>query len=141
MSTATNKELARQYIEELWNNGRLELASTLLAPGYAVHDPGTPGRQGGIEGEKEAVSLYRSAFPDLHFTIEDLIAEGDRVVVRWSARGTHLGDLMGMPPTGRQGSPTGMSILHCVDGKIHEHWHNWDTLGLMQQLGVIPQPT
>jgi predicted ester cyclase len=100
----------------------------------------TPAHRAGIAGEKQAVGLYRTAFPALHFTIEDLIVEGDRVVVRWPSRGTHLGELMGMPPTGQQRSPTGISILHCAGGKICEHWHNWDTLGLMQQLGVIPQP-
>lgn len=140
MTTEQNRTIARRYMEELWNQGKLDVAGELVTGNYAVYDPGTPGRQGGVEGEQQAVSLYRSAFPDLHFTVEDIVVEGDRVALRWSSSGTHLGELMGIPPTGRQAGPTGMSIFRVVDGRIAENWHNWDTLGLLQQLGVIPTP-
>ncbi|MCL4871066.1 MAG: ester cyclase [Anaerolineae bacterium] len=140
MSTEAKKAIIRRYFDELWSQGNLVVASELIASDYAVHDPGTPGRQGGIEGEKQAANLYRTAFPDLHFTIESEVAEGDSVMVRWHSRGTHLGELMGLPPTGRQANPTGISVFRLVNGRIAEHWCNWDTLGLMQQLGLIPQP-
>jgi steroid delta-isomerase-like uncharacterized protein len=89
---------------------------------------------------KGAVQLFRTAFPDLHFTIEDEIAEGDTVVSRWTARGTHRGEFMGTPPTGRTIAVTGMDILHFVDGRIRENWAAFDALGLLQQLGAIPAP-
>jgi predicted ester cyclase len=84
--------------------------------------------------------MYLTAFPDLHFTIEDIIAEGDTVVVRQTARGTHQGDLMGIPPTGKQVSGTGITITRVVNGKAVEDWFNGDDLGLLQQLGVVPVP-
>lgn len=140
MSTEAKKVIIRRYFDELWSQGNLGVANELIASDYTVHDPGAPWRQGGIEGEKQAVGLYRAAFPDLHFTVKGEIAEGDSVMVRWHSSGTHLGELMGLPPTGRQGNPTGMSLFRFVNGHIAEHWCNWDTLGLMQQLGLIPQP-
>jgi steroid delta-isomerase-like uncharacterized protein len=140
MSTEAKKAIIRRYFDELWSQGNLGATNELITSDYAVHDPGTPGRQGGTEGERRAVSLYRAAFPDLHFTIEGEIADGDSVMVRWSSSGTHLGELMGLPATGRQANPTGMSLFRLADGRIAEHWCNWDTLGLMQQLGLIPQP-
>lgn len=138
MTIEQNRTLAQRYMEELWNQGKLDVAGELLADDYVVHDPGTPGRQGGVEGEQQAVSLYRSAFPDLHFTLEDVVVEGDRVALRWNSSGTHLGELMGMLPTGRRAGPTGLSIFRVVNGRIAENWHNWDTFGMLQQLGAIP---
>jgi len=89
---------------------------------------------------KQFVSMYLTAYPDTHFTIEDQIAEGDTVVTRWTARGTHKGPLMGIPPTGKQVTVTGISIGRVVNGKTVEGWSNYDTLGMMQQLGVVPAP-
>jgi len=82
--------------------------------------------------------MYRTAFPDVHFTIEDQIAEGDRVVTRWTARGTHQGPLVGIPPTSKQVTMSGIAIYRLVDGKIVEQWGVNDMLGLLQQLGVVP---
>jgi predicted ester cyclase len=84
--------------------------------------------------------MYLTAFPDLHLTIEDLIAEGDKVVDRQTARGTHQGTFMGIPPTGKQITVTAMNISRIVGGKIVEHWVELDTLGMLQQLGVVPMP-
>jgi steroid delta-isomerase-like uncharacterized protein len=133
-----NKAIARRWMEELWSQGNAGVADEIIAPTYAVHDPGTPGRAGGVEGEKHTVAMYRTVFPDLRFTMEEVIGEGDRVVVRWTARGTHRGELRGAAPTGKPVVITGISILGVANGKIAEHRLNWDTLGMLQQLGVIP---
>ncbi len=89
MSVEEHKAIARRLYEEVWNQGNLAAANELLAPTYVAHDPGTPGRPNGIEGEQQTASLYRSAFPDLHFTLEDVLAEGDEVAVRFTASSTH----------------------------------------------------
>src|SRR5258708_38594660 len=94
----------------------------------------------GKEAFKQFLSMYLTAFPDLHFTIEDIIAEGDTVVVRFTFRGTHQGDLMGIPPTGKQVVVTGIDIICAANGKVVEEWVNRDELSLLQQLGVIPTP-
>ena len=140
MSVAENKALARRLYEDVWNQGNLDVAGELLAPAYVAHDPGTPERPNGIEGEQQTASLYRSAFPDLHFVLEDVLTEGDAVAVRFTASGTHRGELMGMPATGKHATVTGISIFHVEDGKITEHWVIFDALGLLQQLGAIPTP-
>jgi steroid delta-isomerase-like uncharacterized protein len=133
-----NKDLARRVIEEVFNQGKLEVADELIAEGSISHDPALPEPAIGPEGLKQTVDGYRTAFPDLRVTIEDQIAEGDRVVTRWSARGTHEGDLWGLAPTGKEGTVTGITIDRMEGGKIVESWTNWDTLGLMQQLGIVP---
>jgi steroid delta-isomerase-like uncharacterized protein len=133
-----HKAIARRWVEELWSQGNTSVADEIIASNYTVHDPGTPGRAGGVEGEKHAIAMYRTVFPDLRFTMEEMIAEGDRVVVRWTTRGTHRGVLMGIPPTGKQVVVTGISILRMAHRKIAEHRLNWDTLGMLQQLGVVP---
>ncbi len=133
-----NKAIAHRWMEELWSQGNASVAVELIAPNYAVHDPGTPGRVGGVEGEKQAVAMYRTVFPDLRFTIEEVVGEGDQVVIRWTVHGTHRGALMGVAPTGKHAVVTGISILRVANGKITEHRLNWDTLGMLQQLGVVP---
>jgi steroid delta-isomerase-like uncharacterized protein len=139
MSTEANKAIARRNFEEVWNEGKLAAVDEIIAANHVNRDPANPGVSG-PEGFKQLVSMYRSAFPDTHFAIEAQIAEGDKVVTRWTARGTHQGELMGIPPTGKQLAVTGMTIDRIVGGKIAESWANWDTLGLMQQLGVVPMP-
>ena len=140
MSTEENKALVGRYVEEFWNQGNEAAAAELIAPEYVAHDPAVPGRTG-PEGETRALQVYRVAAPDLHFTVEDLIAEGDRVVVRWASHGTHLGDLLGIPPTGKVAAATGITILRIAGGKLVEMWQDWDRLGLLQQLGAIPRPS
>jgi steroid delta-isomerase-like uncharacterized protein len=134
-----NKTIVRRSFEELWNKSNLSLADALFAPTYAHHDPSTPDVGKGPESEKKRATLYRTAFPDLRLTIEDIIAEGETVMTRWSARGTHKGDLSGIAPTGKQFIISGVSIARIANGKMVEGWVNWDALGLMQQLGVVPE--
>ena len=138
--SAENKALARRLLEEAFNAGRLDVAEELVASDFVGHDPSLPEEVRGPAGLKELIAGYRTAFPDIHVTIEDQIADGDRVVTRWSAKGTHQGELMGMPATGKQATVTGITIDRIADGRIAESWNNWDTLGMMQQLGAIPAP-
>ena len=140
MPADDNKAIARRYIDEFWSQGNAALVEEVIAPDYVVHDPGTPGRMGGTAGERQAHQMYRTVFPDLHFTVEDVVGEGDRAVVRWTARGTQQGELLGLAPTGKQATVSGISMVSISAGKIVEHWVNWDTLGMLQQLGAIPAP-
>jgi len=134
-----NKAIVRRLFAELWNNGNLSLADEIFTPNYAHNDPSTPDFGRGPESEKKRATLYRTAFPDLHLTIEDVIAEGETVMTRWSCRGTHKGDLNGIAPTGKQFTISGVTAARVSNGKIAEGFVNWDALGLMQQLGVVPQ--
>jgi steroid delta-isomerase-like uncharacterized protein len=135
-----NKAIVRRLFTELWNNGNLLVADELFAPNYAHYDPSTPDFGRGPDSEKKRAALYRTAFPDLHLTIEDVIAEGETVMTRWSCRGTHKGDLNGIAPTGKHITISGVTVARVSNGKIVEGYVNWDALGLMQQLGVVPQP-
>jgi steroid delta-isomerase-like uncharacterized protein len=134
-----NKTTVRRLIEEVWNKGYMPVADELFAQNYVHHDSSTPDVGRGPEGEKKRATLYRNAFPDFRLTIEDLVAEGETVVARWSGRGTHKGELNGIAPTGKQINITGVSIARFANSKIAEGWVNWDALGLMQQLGAVPE--
>jgi steroid delta-isomerase-like uncharacterized protein len=134
-----NKTMVRRLFEELWNKGNLPVADELIAPTYTHHDASTPDVGRGPESEKKRVTLYRTAFADMRLTIEDLIAEGETVVARWTCRGAHKGDLNGIAPTGKQIAISGVSVVRFTGGKMVEGWINWDALGLMQQLGVVPE--
>jgi steroid delta-isomerase-like uncharacterized protein len=134
-----NKAIVRRLFEEFWNKGNLSVADELFAPNYEHHDPSTPDFGRGPESEKKRATLYRTAFPGVRLTIEDTIAEGETVVARWSCRGTHKGDLSGIAPTGKQFTISGVTIARLANGKMAEGWVNWDALGLMQQLGVVPE--
>jgi steroid delta-isomerase-like uncharacterized protein len=137
MSAQELKMIARRYIEEVWNGGDLALIDEIFARDFVNHTP-SPGQLAGREGLKQFIASLRSASPDVHFTIDDVIAEGDRVVTRWTARGTHHGDLMGAPPTGKRITVSAIAIDRIVNGRIVEHWAVRDDLGLVQQLGLIP---
>jgi steroid delta-isomerase-like uncharacterized protein len=134
-----NKTIARRLIEEVWNKGNLSVADELFAPNYEHHDASTLDFGRGPESEKKRATLYRTAFPDVRLTIEDIIAEGEIVMTRWSCRGTHKGDLSGIAPTGKQINISGVTIARLANGKMAEGWVNWDALGLMQQLGLVPE--
>jgi steroid delta-isomerase-like uncharacterized protein len=134
-----NKAIVRRLFAELWNTGNLSVADEIFSPNYAHHDPSTPDFGRGPESEKKRATLYRAAFPDLHLTIEDVIAEGETVMTRWSCRGTHKGELNGIAPTGKQITISGVTVVRVSNGKIAEGYVNWDAQGLMQQLGVVPQ--
>jgi len=135
----TNKNVVRRLFDEVWNKGNLPVADELFAPNYVHHDSSTPDVGQGPESEKKRATLYRTAFPDLRLTIEDITAEGETVMARWSCRGTHKGDLSGIAPTGKQFTISGISIARIANGKMAEGWVNWDALGLMQQLGVVAE--
>ena len=133
-----NKAVSRRLVEDVFVGGNLDLAEELVDARFVGHDVAMPEPIRGPEGLKQQAKGYRDAFPDLQFTIEDQIAEGDQVVTRWTVTGTHKGDLFGMSPTGKQATITGITIDRFSGGKIAESWDNWDALGLMQQLGAIP---
>jgi steroid delta-isomerase-like uncharacterized protein len=133
-----NKAIARQ-VYEVFASGDLDALDELISADAVDHDTQNPHRDiHGPEGSKRVISMYRAAFPDLRITVEDQIAEGDKVVTRWIAVGTHDGDLPGLPASGNKTNVTGIGIDRFEDGKIVEAWNNWDTLGMMQQLGAVP---
>ncbi len=133
-----NKALVRRWFEDLFNEGNLDVADEIIAPNHLGHDPTLPDLPIGPEGQKQLVNLYRSAFPDARITIEEQVAEGDTVVTRWTGRGTHQGELMGVAPTGNQVTVTGIDIAHISEGKVVETWTIYDALGMLQQIGAIP---
>ena len=136
-----NKALVRRYFEEIWDKGNLDLIDELFTTNFVRHGPtGTEGEVRGPEGFKGVVTLYRSAFADLRVPIEDLIAEGDRVVTRWTAYGTHQGELLGNAPTGNQATVTGTLVDRVSGGKIEEEWVAYDTLHFMRQIGAPSGP-
>ena len=133
-TTEENKALARRAFEEVWNQGNLDVVDEIFSIDFVEHRSGPDIH--GPEGVKQLATMYSIAFPDLKYTIEDQIAEGDKVVCRWTATGTHKGELMGIPPTGAQVTSTGIDIFRITDGQIVELWVNVDELGTMQQLGM-----
>jgi steroid delta-isomerase-like uncharacterized protein len=140
VSQEENKAVARRWVEDLFNTGNLEVADEIIAPDHVHHDPTLSDIPPGPEGQKQVVNLYRSAFTNAHISIEDQLAEGDRVVTRWTSSGTHQGELMGVTRTGNQVTVTGITIIRVSDGKIVESWTNYDALGMMQQIGAVPEP-
>ncbi len=139
MSAEDNKALVRRFVDEVQSGGNIDLIDEVCSPGFVNHSapPGIPADR---EGIKILTAMFRGAFPDSHFTIEDMVAEGDKVATRKTFHGTHGGDFMGMPPTGRVVSMGLIDIVRVSDGRVVEHWAMGDSLGMMQQLGVIPQP-
>jgi predicted ester cyclase len=137
MTAETNKATIRRIVEEIQNGDNLALIDELAAPTFVNHTP-APGLSPDREGIKQLLSMFRAAFPDGVMTIEDMIAEGDKVVSRKTYRGTHQGEFLGIPPTGRQVSVGLIDIMRLVDGQVVEHWSVGDDLGMLQQLGVLP---
>jgi steroid delta-isomerase-like uncharacterized protein len=121
------------------NAGKLDEADALMASDYIYRSPGMPEMRG-PEGFKQLVSMFRTAFPDLNMVIDDMLADGDKVAFRWTGTGTHQGDLMGIPPTGKRVTTTGLVISRFAGDKVVEDYEIIDTLGMMQQLGVVPAP-
>jgi steroid delta-isomerase-like uncharacterized protein len=138
MSTKENKAIIRRNYEEAFNDGNLSVLDEIVAPEFILH--GAPPGSTGPEVLRQAMRSLRTAFPDGHMTVEDLIAEGDKVVARLTLRGTHSGDFQGIPPTGKQVTMTGISISRITDNKIQEYWSNRDDLEVMRQLGALPHP-
>jgi steroid delta-isomerase-like uncharacterized protein len=127
--------LVNRFTDEAWNGGNLDLIDELFAADYVGHDAPRPDPVRGPEGMKDFLRMYHGAFSDAHITLDDVIIKDDRVVTRWTGRGTHDGDLMGIPPTGKKIEFVGIRIFRVAESKIVEGWVVWDTFGLMRQLG------
>jgi steroid delta-isomerase-like uncharacterized protein len=135
-STTENKEIARRFMEECWNQGDQNAMRDLIADNCRYHDPVFPG----VENLPQHIASCRSGFPDLRFTTDDMISERNEVVVHWTARGTHTGPFLGMQPTNRPCNVSGTSIHRMEGGKIVELWADWNVMTLMEQLGVSAAP-
>ena len=138
MSAEANKALVRRFFEEVWNQGSDAAIDAFIAADAVGNDPdfGT-----GREAFRAQWRKWRSAFPDIHFAVDDVIAEGDKVLTRWTLTGTHRGEFMGIPATGRRIAVTGMSLDLLANGQIMSGFDSWDALGLHRQLGALPAPT
>jgi steroid delta-isomerase-like uncharacterized protein len=138
MSAEENKAIIRRVFEEGLNQRRLDLFDALLAPTYVNHN--MPAPTPGPAGFKAVIGMFLSAFPDISITVEDVLAEGDRVATRGTFRGTHQGEFMGVPPTGKAVAVSYIDLWRLEGGRAVENWVQMDLLGLMQQLGAIPAP-
>jgi steroid delta-isomerase-like uncharacterized protein len=134
-----NKAAARR-VYDAFNSGEVDSLDDIVAADVVDHDPQNPRAAEGRDGLKQQIAMYREAFPDLHLEVEDQIAEGEMVVSRWTATGTHQGDLPGIPASGKSTTVTGIGIDRFEDGMVVEVWGNWDTLGMLQQIGAVPEP-
>ena len=143
MSTEENKMAIRRLTDEALNQGNMDVLDHVLADTFTYHDPANPGVTS-RDDYKQFVTALRTTFPDIHFTIEDEVADGDQLALRWTMRGTHRGDLVmpagPIPPTGKQVQVSGITLIRFTEGKVVEEWQNADNLGFLQQLGVIPTP-
>ena len=137
MSAEENKAIVRRLYDEIWNAGNVEVIDEVLSRDFTDHNP-NPGIPPTFEGFRQTVQVYRSAFPDVHFTVDLMTSDGDIVVTRWTAEGTHQADLGEMRATGKHARVTGIDINRIVNGKATEHWGSWDQMALLQQLGAIP---
>jgi steroid delta-isomerase-like uncharacterized protein len=140
MSTEHNKAIFRKMVEEVFNRGNLGLIDELLAPDFIEREELPPGFPTGREGVKQLIGMLRRAFPDFKATIDDMVAEGDKAVIRMTWRGTHRGEFMGIPPTSKSMSIGVIDIVRFAGDKVVEHWGLMDSMSMMQQLGVVPAP-
>ena len=140
MSAEQNKAVFRRFVEEVFNRGNISLVDELCAPDFVEHEELPPGFPPGREAVKTFSTIFRGAFPDLKVTIDDIIAEDDKVVLRGTWSGTHKGEFMGIAPTGKSVSFGVIDTVRIAGGKLVEHWGQMDTMRLMQQLGVVPAP-
>lgn len=135
---AAHKELVASFIQGLFTRGDMDAIDRYLDPGFINHDPPFPGSPTGREGMRQAAAMFREALPDWHSDVEQLVAEDELVVERFTASGTHRGSLMGVPPTGEVLALKGMQMFRIQDNKIIERWGRLDEMGLMRQLGLVP---
>ncbi len=133
MSTTANQQIIQRRVEEIWNQGKLATIDELIATDLISN--GQPVGRGGF---RQFVTAVRSAFPDIHFTVEDSLAEGDKVAIRYTGRGTHQGAFAGIPATGKQVQFSGIDIFRIANGQMAEEWLMYDQLGLLQQIGAMP---
>ena len=139
MSAEDNRALVRRFVDEVQSAGNIDAIDEICSPDFVNHSA-PPGIPSDCEGIKILTAMFRGAFPDSYFTVEDMVAGGDRVVTRKTFHGTHEGEFMGIPPSGRAVAMGLIDIVRISEGRVVEHWATGDSLGLMQQLGVIPQP-
>jgi steroid delta-isomerase-like uncharacterized protein len=138
MAAQQNKKIVRRLFEEPWT-GNFDVIDQCVDAKYVGYDPSNPEPLRGRQGVKDFVQQYRSAFSDARITVDEQIAEGDFVATRWTGRGTHDGELMGIAPTRKQVTVSGLTFSRLnKDGMVVEEWTNWDTLGMLQQLGAVP---
>ena len=135
-----NKAIARRFMEDCWNRGDVGMMDAVVAKDCRYHDPVFPTLTRGLDSLKEHVETCRSGFPDLHFTLDDVIAERNEVVIHWTARGTHRAQFLGMPPTNRSATVSGTTIFKIDRAKIQEQWSDWNLLSLLEQLGLATGP-
>jgi steroid delta-isomerase-like uncharacterized protein len=135
--SSINKAVIRRLYDEVWNERKVEVIKEIISPSHALHGPTFSGSSIGPEAYKRQVLLFLTGYPDMHWTIEDTIAENDKVVACWTISGTHRGEYMGIPATNKEVSVEGITIHHIAGGKIMDSYSNWDVLGMMQQLGVV----
>jgi steroid delta-isomerase-like uncharacterized protein len=141
MSADKNKTVVRRYFEEAWNKKNLDVVDEIIAPDLLDHEVDGSGQKSGPGDVKRYLTgYYHKALPDVRMTVEDQVAEGDKVVTRITVRGTHQGELLGVPATGKRIEVTGISVDRIEGGKIVEGWVSWDRLGLLRQLGAVPKP-
>jgi steroid delta-isomerase-like uncharacterized protein len=138
MSAEENKALVRRFVDEVQSRGNIDALDEICSPEFVNHSAplGVPTN---CEGVKQLTAMFRQAFPDSYFTIEDMMAEEDKVATRKTFHGTHKGEFMGIPPTGQQVSMGLIDIVRIADGRVVEHWALGDNLGMMQQLGIVPR--
>jgi len=132
------KAIVRRLYEEVWNKRKVELVSDLISPSHALHDNNFSGSSVGPEAYRSQIAIFLAAFPDLRFTVEDTIAEKDKVAASWTISGTHKGEFWGVRPTQKKMSMDGVTIHHIANGKIIDSYISSDALGLMRQLGIVP---
>ena len=141
MSTEHNKALAQRFFAEVCNGRKLEVAEELFSADHTYHDPGSPGIGTGPAGMRQLIGAYQTGFSDATWTVHEVLdAAPDTVVTRWTGSGTNDAPLLGMPATGKAVSVPGIWIHRLASGKIVESWNVWDTLGMLQQMGVVPAP-
>jgi steroid delta-isomerase-like uncharacterized protein len=138
VSTEENKALVRRFVDEVQSRGNIDALDEICSPEFVNHSA-PPGVPSNCEGVKQLTAMFRQAFPDSYFIVEDMMAEGDKVATRKTFHGSHQGEFMGIPPTGRRVSMRLIDIVRIAGGRVVEHWSMGDNLGMMQQLGVIPQ--
>jgi steroid delta-isomerase-like uncharacterized protein len=140
MSSTDNEEWARRrLVDEVWNRGNVDSVDGVFAPDFVGHDPNRPEIRGGADAVKASVRTFHTAFPDLSISVDDLFAAGDRIVWRYTLRGTHRARFLGVEATGRKIEVTGISIFRRAGGLLREGWIEFDGLGLLRQLGALPE--
>jgi steroid delta-isomerase-like uncharacterized protein len=140
MSMEESKALVRRIADDIWNRGDLAAVGEVMAADARYHGPHMPDGSGARDDWRDAIAMYRGAFPDSHVTFEELLVSGDKIVGRWKATGTHTGALTGMAPTGKPIAISGITIYRFASGRIVEAWEELDLFGMWQQLGVFKRP-